>query len=304
MTFKKSETWKWKNWEISWSLSKLSMIQNDINILLIHGFGASKEHWRHNQDFLGKKYNCYSIDLLGCGQSSQPNSLLNYESYRDNSVKYSFDLWGNQIAAFCSEVIKDPVYLIGNSIGGIVALKAAEILQTHCKGIILINCAQRTMDDKRLKRSNVLMNLLRPVLKTLVRQRIISNTLFERASNPGVIRKILQKAYPSGKNLDKELIEILYSPSQRKNSREAFRGFINIFDDYLATDLFNKIDTSIQLIWGEKDPWESLDEAKEWENKFNNIKRLDVIQGAGHCPHDENPKETNYLVHKFIQETK
>ena len=304
MPFKKSEIWKWKNWEISWSLSKLSMIQNDINILLIHGFGASKEHWRHNQDFLSKNYNCYSIDLLGFGQSSQPNALLNYESYRDNSVKYSFDLWGNQIAAFCSEVIKDPVYLIGNSIGGIVALKAAEILQTHCKGIILINCAQRTMDDKRLKRSNVLMNLLRPVLKTLVRQRIISNTLFERACNPKVIRQILQKAYPSGKNLDEELIEILYSPSQRKNSKEAFRGFINIFDDYLATDLLNKIDTSIQLIWGEKDPWESLDEAKEWGNKFNNIKRLDVIQGAGHCPHDENPEETNNLVHQFIQETK
>ena len=250
MPSKTSETWKWKNWKISWSLSKLSMIQNDINILLIHGFGASKEHWRHNQDFLSKNYNCYSIDLLGFGQSSQPNALLNYESYRDNSIKYSFDLWGNQIAAFCSEVIKAPVYLIGNSIGGVVALKAAEIIHNQCKGVILINCAQRTMDDKRLKRSNVLMNLLRPILKTLVRQRIISNTLFERASNPEVIRKILQKAYPSGKNLDKELIEILYSPSQRKNSREAFRGFINIFDDYLATDFFNKINAPIQLILG------------------------------------------------------
>ena len=304
MPSKTSETWKWKNWKISWSLSKLSISENYINILLIHGFGASKEHWRHNQDFLSKNYNCYSIDLLGFGQSSQPNALLNYESYRDNSIKYSFDLWGNQIAAFCSEVIKAPVYLIGNSIGGVVALKAAEIIHNQCKGVILINCAQRTMDDKRLKRSNVLMNLLRPILKTLVRQRIISNTLFERASNPEVIRKILQKAYPSGKNLDKELIEILYSPSQRKNSREAFRGFINIFDDYLATDLLNKIDTSIQLIWGEKDPWESLDEAKEWRNKFKNIKRLDVIKGAGHCPHDENPEETNYLVSQFIQDTK
>ena len=304
MPFKRSETWKWKNWEISWSLSKLSIHEKNINILLIHGFGASKEHWRHNQDFLSKNYNCYSIDLLGFGQSSQPNALLNYESYRDNSIKYSFDLWGNQIAAFCSEVIKAPVYLIGNSIGGVVALKAAEIIHNQCKGVILINCAQRTMDDKRLKRSNVLMNLLRPILKTLVRQRIISNTLFERASNPEVIRKILQKAYPSGKNLDKELIQILYSPSQRKNSREAFRGFINIFDDYLATDFFNKINAPIQLIWGEKDPWESLDEAKEWRNKFKNIKRLDVIQGAGHCPHDENPEETNYLVSQFIQDTK
>ena len=304
MPLKTSESWKWKNWEISWSLSKLSINEQNINILLIHGFGASKEHWRHNQNYLGKNYNCYSIDLIGFGQSSQPSALLNYESYRENSVKYSFELWGNQISAFCSEIIKGPVYLIGNSIGGVVALKAAEILDNQCKGVILINCAQRTMDDKRLKRSNVLMNLLRPILKTLARQRIISNTLFERACNPKVIRQILEKAYPSGKNLDDELIEILYSPSQRKNSREAFRGFINIFDDYLATDLFNKINASIQLIWGEKDPWESLDEAKEWKRKFKNIKRLDVIKGAGHCPHDENPEETNYLVYEFIQETK
>jgi len=107
-----------------------------------------------------------------------------------------------------------------------------------------------------------------------------------------------------GKNIDKELIEILYEPSQRKNSKEAFRGFINLFDDYLATDLFDKVNAPIQLIWGEKDPWESLNEAREWKKQFRNIKRLDIIDGAGHCPHDEEPEKTNKLIHEFIQETK
>ena len=304
MPFKKTEDWKWKKWDISWSLSKQSKNDNDINVLLVHGFGASKRHWRHNQDFLGNYGNCFSIDLLGFGESSQPSALLDYEFNKENSIKYSFDLWGNQIAAFCLEVIKSPVYLVGNSIGGVVALKAAEILKDNCNGVILIDCAQRTMDDKRLKKTNVLMNLLRPVLKTLVRQRIISNTLFERAANRKVIRQILKKAYPTGKNIDEELVEILYKPSQRKNSKEAFRGFINLFDDYLATDLFENISAPIQLIWGEKDPWESLDEAQSWKNKYKNIKRLDIIKEAGHCPHDENPEKTNNLIYKFIQETK
>jgi pimeloyl-ACP methyl ester carboxylesterase len=301
---KNSETWKWKNWDISWSLSKKLNCENNTNILLVHGFGASKKHWRHNQDFLGKAFNCYAIDLLGFGESSQPSALLNYETYKKNSIKYSFELWANQISTFCSEIIGSPVYIVGNSIGGVIALKAAEILKHDCKGVILIDCAQRTMDDKRLKRGDVLMNLLRPVLKTLVRQRIISNTLFKRAANPKVITQILKQAYPSGKNIDEELIEILYQPSQRKNSKEAFRGFINLFDDYLATDLFDKVDTPIQLIWGEKDPWESLSEAKEWEKQFSNIKRLDIIKGAGHCPHDEEPFETNKLIMQFLQETK
>ena len=92
--------------------------------------------------------------------------------------------------------------------------------------------------------------------------------------------------------------------SQRKNSKEAFRGFINLFDDYLATDLFDKVDAPIQLIWGEKDPWESLNEAREWKKQFRNIKRLDIIFGAGHCPHDEEPEQTNSLMNEFIQETK
>jgi len=304
VTFTKSETWKWKDWQISWSLTKNSTIENNINILLVHGFGASKKHWRHNQDFLGEVFNCYAIDLLGFGESSQPSALLNYEPYRENSIKYSFDLWSNQISTFCSEVIKSPVYLVGNSIGGVITLKAAEILKDHCKGVILIDCAQRTMDDKRLKKNDILMNLLRPVLKTLVRQRIISNTLFTRAANPKIIKKILQQAYPSGKNIDEELIEILYQPSQRTNSKEAFRGFINLFDDYLATDLLDKVRIPIQMIWGEKDPWESLSEAKEWKKKFRNIKRLDIIKGAGHCPHDEEPEKTNKLICEFLHETK
>ncbi len=304
MSLNKSETWKWKNWEISWSLSKKTTYKNNINILLVHGFGASKKHWRHNQDFLGKVFNCYAIDLLGFGESSQPIALLNYEPHKKNAIKYSFDLWSKQISSFCSEVIKTPVYLVGNSIGGVIALKAAEILKDDCKGVILIDCAQRTMDDKRLKKSDILMNLLRPILKTLVRQRIISNTLFTRAANPKVIKKILEQAYPSGKNIDEELIEILYQPSKRTNSKEAFRGFINLFDDYLATDLLDKVETPIQLIWGENDPWESLSEAKEWKKKFSTIKRLDIIKGAGHCPHDEEPEETNNLICEFLQETK
>ena len=304
MPFNKSQTWQWKNWGISWSLSRQSNSKNNANILLIHGFGASKKHWRHNQDFLGEFFNCYAIDLLGFGESSQPSALLNYESHKENSINYSFDLWSNQISNFCSDVIKSPTYLVGNSIGGVIALKAAEILKDDCKGVILIDCAQRTMDDKRLKKSDILMNLLRPVLKTLVRQRIISNTLFTRAANPKVIKKILEQAYPSGKNIDEELIEILYQPSKRKNSKEAFRGFINLFNDYLATDLFDEIDAPIQLIWGEKDPWESLSEAIEWKKKYKNIKRLDIIQGAGHCPHDEEPEKTNNLIYEFLQETK
>ena len=92
MSLNKSETWKWKNWEISWSLSKESISEKNIKILLIHGFGASKNHWRYNQDFLGKFSNCYAIDLLGFGKSSQPSALLDYESIKASPMHMTFFL--------------------------------------------------------------------------------------------------------------------------------------------------------------------------------------------------------------------
>ena len=296
--------WNWQGWDISWSVVSQPNQTSNINVLLIHGFGASKEHWRNNQKILGQYSNCFAIDLLGFGESSQPKALLDYENKKKNHIKYCFDLWGAQIADFCNANIKSPVILIGNSIGGIASLKAAELLDKKCQKTILLDCAQRTMDDKRISDKDVLMNFFRPILKTLVRQRFISNTLFKQAANKKTIKQILNKAYPSGKNIDDELIDILYKPSQRKNSAEAFRGFINLFDDYLATDLFKTVNCDIHLIWGEKDPWESLEEAKSWKNNFRNIKSIDILKGIGHCPHDESPSETNEILLELIQDTK
>ena len=67
-------------------IQKKILLEKNIKILLVHGFGASKNHWRHNQDFLGKFSNCYAIDLLGFGKSSQPSALLNYEPEKETQL--------------------------------------------------------------------------------------------------------------------------------------------------------------------------------------------------------------------------
>ena len=43
---------------------------------------------------------------------------------------------------------------------------------------------------------------------------------------------------------------------------------------------------------------------KSGKKKFRIIKRLDIIEGAGHCPHDEEPEATNKFIYEFLQETK
>ncbi len=192
--------------------------------------------------------------------------------------------------------------LIGNSIGGVIALRAAQLLGENCKGVILINCAQRLMDDKQLINQTKFQQPIRLILKTLTKQRWISKRLFKNAARPSVIKKVLQKAYPSGNNIDQELINILHKPSQRLGSSEAFHGFINIFDDYLAPELMRNLKIPVDMIWGEDDPWESVVEAQKWFNSISCIKSLEIISKAGHCPHDEAPEKVNPVLKKLIQE--
>ena len=295
------EIWKWQGHNISWQLEG----QNDnapIAILLIHGFGASKDHWRFNQKAISKSANCYAIDLIGFGESSQPNAQLLYEQEKPGHFTYCFDTWSQQIIEFCNQIVQKPVLLIGNSIGGVIALNASKNLTHGCKGVVLIDCAQRTMDDKRLIEQPLLMRFLRPIIKTLVRQKFLSTALFNNAANPAFIEKILKVAYPSGMNINEELINSLWRPTQRKGASEAFRGFINLFDDYLAPDLLQNTRNPVHLIWGEKDPWEPVKEAKKWFDTFECIESLNIISNAGHCPHDEMPEKVNPILKKIIQE--
>ena len=302
--------WQWTSPDglalhVGWSCQKPqdSEQNSSIAVVLIHGFGACKEHWRYNMPVLAKAASTYAIDLIGFGASSQPSALLGDETKGDDatkgeSIRYSFDLWAAQVAAFCEHVVQQPVLLVGNSIGGVVALRAAQLLKQQsqsipCEGVVLIDCAQRLMDDKQLATQPAWMTWIRPLLKTLVSQRWLSTALFRNAARPTLIRSVLKQAYPSGNNVDDELVSLLLGPSQRDGAAEAFRGFINLFNDHLAPDLLQTLSVPVHLIWGEADPWEPVQETKTWQRQFDCVQSLLVIPRAGHCPHDESPKVVN-----------
>ncbi|MBL6739551.1 MAG: alpha/beta fold hydrolase [Synechococcus sp. BS301-5m-G54] len=270
-------------------------------VLLIHGFGANTGHWRFNQPALAALAPTYAIDLLGFGRSDQPRARLKDEPEQPGSVLYGFDLWGQQVADFCRTVIDRPVLLMGNSIGGVVALRAAQLLGDRCCGVVLIDCAQRLMDDKQLATQPAWMAWIRPLLKTMVRQRWLSTTLFRNAARPGVIRSVLKQAYPSGQHVDDALVELLFEPTRRNGAAEAFRGFINLFDDHLAPQLMQHLKVPVDLIWGEQDPWEPLPEAQRWAEQISCVQSISVISGAGHCPHDEAPDRVNPVLLRLLE---
>ncbi|WP_216922025.1 alpha/beta fold hydrolase [Synechococcus sp. CCAP 1479/9] len=295
-------SWSWQGQTISYvtRASAAPEASGALPVLLIHGFGACKEHWRHNLPVLAGRRPVYAIDLVGFGASSKPPSRLEDEPEDGLALRYGIDLWADQVAAFVREVIGTPVQLVGNSIGGVVALAAAARLGDDARQVILIDCAQRSLDDRRLSEQPPLRRIGRPLLKRLVRQRWLTGRLFRWVANPGVIRRVLGAAYPSGEGIDDQLVQLLLTPARSPGADESFRGFINLFRDRLAPDLLAELTIPVRLLWGEADPWEPVAEARRWAGAFAAVRDLRVLSGLGHCPHDEDPSRVNPVLEEWL----
>jgi pimeloyl-ACP methyl ester carboxylesterase len=282
-------------------------------VVLVHGFGACSGHWRHTMPALSASCEVIAPDLLGFGASDKPRSALPDEPLAPGSVRYGFDLWADQVAAVaCDGLGERRLHLVGNSIGAMVCLNAC--LQLRQQGrlahqVILIDCAQRTLDDKRLAEQPPLARLGRPSLKALVRQRWLTAVLFRALARPAVIRRVLRQAYPSGAHVDEELVALLHRPSTEPGAVESFRGFINLFNDHLAPQLLEALSSPtaaalpavpVRLLWGGADPWEDPQEARQWRETYTCIKELVVLPGLGHCPHDEAPEQVNPILQRWI----
>jgi len=281
-------------------------------VLLVHGFGASADHWRHTIPALAPRLRVLAIDLLGFGDSAKPASLLSGEPERPGAVRYCFDLWADQVVdalqAFASGPPRQSIHLIGNSIGGMVALTAACKLRQRglaLEQVVLIDCAQRTLDDKRAALLPWWERSSRPLLKALVRQRAVIGPLFRLLARPAFIRQVLAQAYPSGANIDDQLVELLHRPSTSPGASESFRGFVNLFNDHLAPQLLVQLSAlqppvPVRMIWGEADPWEDPAEAQRWADTYSCIQELQILPGLGHCPHDEAPERVNPILLRWL----
>lgn len=299
-------SWCWRGHHVAWTCSTAPETDGPAAVL-IHGFGASIGHWRHNLPALATHCQVYALDLLGFGGSDKPRSRLEGEEEAPGDVRYCFDLWAAQVADFVTTIVLSAgprdIHLIGNSIGGVVALTAARLLVERNlppAQVVLIDCAQRTLDQKRVAELPPWERAGRPLLRALVRERWLLAPLFRLLARPQVVRRVLGQAYPSGANLDEELVALLLRPARDPGAVESFRGFVNLFDDHLAPDLMEDLPVPVRMLWGADDPWEDPAEAASWAKLLPCIRELRVLPGLGHCPHDEAPELVNPILLEWL----
>lgn len=269
-------------------------------LLLVHGFGASTDHWRKNISQLCEDFHVFAIDLLGFGRSAKPN------------LEYSGDLWRDQLYEFITEVIGQPAVLAGNSLGGYTCLCVAAQRPDAAAGVVLLNSAGPFSQEQPNVESEPIQSEVQPPKQPDSWQKFLGDTtkwifgqplarflLFQYIRQPWVIRQTLEKVYLDKSAITDQLVEEISRPACDPGAAEVFASVFSTPQGEKVDVLLKQLTCPLLLLWGEADPWMN---ARERSPKFRQYcpQLQEYFLRAGHCPHDEVPEQVNSLLRSWV----
>ncbi|KAB2052245.1 hypothetical protein ES319_A12G106800v1 [Gossypium barbadense] len=289
--------WEWKpKFNVHYEISGSQNV-NSPPLIFLPGFGVGSFHYEKQLKDLGRDYR---EDLVwGFGDKTEPWAT---------DLVYSMDLWKDQVLYFVGEVIGEPVYLVGNSLGGFVALYFAARNPKLVKGVTLLNATPfwgflpNPIKSPRLARIFSWSGTF-PLPENI---RKLTEFVWQRISDPECIADVLRQVYADHSfNVDNvfhcilettqhpaaaaSFASIMFAPQAELSFREALsRCDMNSVPICL---MYGKEDPRVKPVWG-LEVKKHVPEAPYYE-----------ISPAGHCPHDEVPEVVNYLLHlEFVRQ--
>jgi pimeloyl-ACP methyl ester carboxylesterase len=287
--FTSPQTWNWQGLSICYQTQGTS----GPAVILVHGFGASWGHWRKNIPILAENCRVYGIDLIGFGASAKPKPGI--------KINYTLETWGQQVADFCREVVGEPAFLVGNSIGCIVVMQAAVNNPDIALGTALLNCSLRLLHDRKRLTLPWTKRVGAPILQRILSIKAVGNFFFNQLAKPKTVKKILLQAYANGETVTDELIEILMKPASDPGAAAVFLAFTSYSSGPLPEELLPVLPCPAIIIWGKADPWEPIKLGQELAN-FPQVQKFIPLEGVGHCPQDEAPELVNPILQDWISE--
>ncbi len=282
--------WVWRGWQTRYTyIRPTHPSHNTTPLILLHGFGTSIGHWRQNLAVLGEHHTVYALDMLGFGASEKA------------PVSYKVDLWVEQVYDFWRTFIRQPVVLIGNSIGSLVAIAAAAAHPDMVQGIVMLSLPDPSLEEEAIPA------FLRPVvaaIKSLIASPPVLKTLFRVVRRPSMTRRWASLAYANPDAVTDELIEILVGPAQDRGSASAFCAIFKAMTSAQfgpnVKAVLPTLKIPMLLIWGQQDRMVPLSAFARQFAEYNHNLQLLKLDNAGHCPHDECPEQVNQAILDWI----
>lgn len=244
-------------------------------VVLLHGFGASKENWLPLLPFLARRYHLLIPDLPGWG-----------ESRFDARAAYGMDQQVARVAEWMTSTLTTPAHVVGSSMGGGIAGLLSARHPDLVRSVTLMNAAgvagtKTTVFEQELMqgRNGLVAHNMRGVLDLLT-------TVMESRTLALLMAPAMYWDFVSRRHVNEHMFRHLLQ---------------NAPDESLPA--FSAIKVPAFILWGEQDQVLHASCATTFKTLIPQA-RVKVLPGIGHLPMVEAPHRTASLLRRFWKDVR
>jgi pimeloyl-ACP methyl ester carboxylesterase len=193
-------------------------------LVFIHGWSNNRGLWDGQVAVFSNKYKTVTIDLPGFGQSG------------DNRMNWTIDLFGDDVAAVINKLDLEKTILVGFSMGGAVAIEAANKLPDKVAGIVLVDNLQNVGIKYPLHVISYMDSLFWDIANNPNNEKLVEGGFYKNNQEES-FRKVLK----------------MLDDSSKTGWRESLNNYIRWINEDLIEQL-NKLQVPVKAINSELEP--------------------------------------------------
>ena len=242
-------------------------------LLAVHGLGGTKASFLPTIGALADTYRVIAIDLPGFGDSAKP-------------VRAAYD--APYFAGVMAEVLDAAgvahAHVVGNSMGGRIAIEMALTMPEHVGRLVLLSPAMAWL---RSRRWAPVVKLLRPEVSLL----------------PMPVEPVVRRLFPANGWAAAGMDEFLraYKTPRGRHAFNASARNIYLDEPHGDDGMWSRLASLQQdalFVWGRKDSLVPIGFMKHVERTLPAARHLEL--DCGHVPQVERPRETHAAIREFL----
>jgi len=232
-------------------------------VILLHGLGGVKEMWMGSLAALSNGHHVYALDQVGFGHSDKP------------FVEYKIPTWVDFLYGFLQAENIRQATLVGNSLGGWIALEFTAQHPQMVEKLVLVDAAGLAWGSAA------------PVVDL----------------NPSSIagwRTLLEALFYDKKMVTDQLVLQVFTDHLRNNDGYTIeRTLAGFAQPQFEDDKLQSIHAPTLVVWGRQDELIAVARGEKFRDGIRGAK-LVVLDECGHLPEIEKPDEFNRAVLDFL----
>jgi len=246
-------------------------------VVFLHGTGASLHTWDGWAEGLRATRRVIRFDLPGFGLTG-PRADADYHPQAD--ARFTL--------ALLERLGVQRAVLVGSSLGGEVAWRAATLAPARVERLVLVAPTGAPPDPA----------VARPLPWTIAHTPVL-NRAIEWVLPRELVRASLAEAWGDAAGPPRELVDRHHGLLLREGNRRALMQRLAQWQPGAQPDLVAQVSQPVLLVWGGRDRLVPV-AAAQWFDTQIADSRVVVFDELGHLPHEEDPARTLVPVAAFL----